>query len=147
MKGTTSTNDSGPCTGGDKTKRDHTFSYRWKAPNGEVYDTRDEAFTSRYLNNGREMEVSRRAAHLRGGQPVEAFTVDRHMFIEWTAYLDVALVERPKWAKDLGDLDHDEVITHLYEEVADHRATFRGSKKVEGVGAGDGQGGGGSEES
>jgi hypothetical protein len=83
-------------------------------------------FTNKVLNNGQKRAVGVLAAQLSGGVPWDALPPVDQLRIGKLAHLEVSLAKRPRWARDLESLFDNAIVDKLYEEVADHEATFHG---------------------
>ena len=93
-------------------------------------------FKNRILNIRQQRAVGVLRASLSGGVPFESLDGLTSEMSLVLAHLTHSLDEkmRPEWAKDLEALDDYRVLQALYQEVAQHEATFLGGAKTSGTG-------------
>lgn len=120
----------------DFTKRRATFTYRWTAPNGDEFTG---PFTNRVASVGDLGEIGRLSSVFNGGQPYASIPPLYRNLNNALAHLSVTLESRPKWAKELSDLIHNELIFDLYRVVEVHEGIFRGRITPEETGSGEGE--------
>jgi hypothetical protein len=102
--------------------REYTFTFRWVAPRGHVYDG---PFTNRILDQGQKTEASALAAKLRDGMPFESVEPYRARLQEELAWMTVSLIDKPDWASNLASIIDDDVLVLLWKEVDNHEEIFR----------------------
>lgn len=86
-------------------------------------------FVNKILTSNEKIERDIHEARLRGGMAFESFSPDAKLRQQMIAHLVQSLVERPDWAKSLGDIEDINLIMKIYEEVMKHEDTFRESGK------------------
>lgn len=108
--------------------RTHTFQLDVYTGDGHMTGS----FTTRVLSIADQMAVGRLRAKMLASLAVD----DQTTFLaEMLAHLQLALVERPDWAKDLLGLDDAATVEAIYREVAAHEANFRRARAAGGGGA------------
>ena len=83
-------------------------------------------FTNSILTVGQHIQRGAGAAILGGGQPYEALDPYTRAYNEKVAHLNLSLVKRPDWFRDIAGILYPELIDAVYEEVAAHERSFRG---------------------
>jgi len=132
--GTLSPDAPAPAPPGGRTLAAYTFTLDYVDPRGRRWSGR---FTNHVLSVANACQVASIKAGLLGNRPLPSFDEDSRSLAEVLAHLTVSLIERPKWAANLGELYDDALLARLYQEVQTHEAAFRS-----GVDAGGGAGGG-----
>lgn len=96
-------------------------------------------FKNHALNLGQKRAVGVMQAQLSGGVPWASLSPFDQDLIMTLAHLQVSLDRkvRPKWARNLEELYDQDLLDAIYEEVADHEATFHGREPDKKKGAGD----------
>lgn len=112
-------------------QREYTFPFRFVDGAGRVYEG---TFTNKILGRGEKQGVAVLNARFSNGLPQESFAVHDRMLNRAMAHMTFSLIQRPKWADNLLDLDDDDLVFALYEEVAQHEERFRGRPSPAGAG-------------
>lgn len=102
--------------------RTKVFRIRHEYADGKVLDGQ---FTNRILSVQEQIAVGVLRANLSGGVRYDLLDPATVNLTEMVAQLQVSLIERPDWARDLLGLDDVDLIAKIYTEVAAHEATFR----------------------
>lgn len=125
-------------TDNPKAQVEYTFEFGPHTESGTGKVCRGK-FTNRILSNGDKRAVGVMQAQLSGGVPWGSLAPFDQDLISKLAHLSVSIPvrKRPKWAWNLENLYDITIIDKLYEEVADHEATFHGSVEAEAEGEGD----------
>jgi len=102
---------------------DFTFEIDWADPRGKVWKGK---FVNRILSGQQISQVGAMKARMAGGVPwdsLDEYTSDHN---EKLSHLTFSLIERPSWAKNLGELKYKDLLDAIYQEVSLHEATFSG---------------------
>lgn len=91
-------------------------------------------FVNRILNTSGHLQVAAIRSKLTGGVPVTSLTQMEFEEAHQIAHMTLSLIQRPKWARNLGELRDRELIAKLYEEVNLHEATFHGREQDQAAG-------------
>lgn len=106
-----------------KKEIEYTFPFAYVDGSGKKWEG---TFTHRVPNLSQRDQIDFIAARMKAGMPVEQWAiaaVERHYMM---AHLQICLVDKPDWAKDLTQLHDATILEKLYAEVASHEATFLG---------------------
>jgi len=123
----------------DNPKAQKTYTFKFEHRESGTNKLRRGTFTNNILTIRGKRMVGVMQSQLAGGMPWGTLSPFDQNLIMMLAHLSVSLdrEKRPKWAKDLEALYDDDLIEKLYEEVADHEATFHGLDKDQEEGEGD----------
>lgn len=112
-------------------RREWAFDFKYTDGAGRTWSG---PFKNRILNIEQSVRVGVMRATLCDSQPIDALDLSTYHHAEALAHLTVSLVERPKWARDLGKLDDPGLLRALYREVSSHEEIFRGRATDSGSG-------------
>lgn len=102
--------------------RDYPFDISWKDPSGKLWLG---SFVSRVPSIGQQIDIAKRVA-VRAHTPGDAkLPDDVNDLIYTVAYLEVALTERPDWARDIEAIPYVELLNELGQEATQHLTRFR----------------------
>ncbi len=83
-------------------------------------------FTNRVLSAGQRSMMGSAAAALAMGQPYESLDPFTREWNEMLAHMNLSLLKRPDWFKDLAGIMYPELVDLVYGEVVKHERMFRG---------------------
>lgn len=107
----------------------YTFTLRHTDARGKLWEG---TFTSKILTIGERQLMGVMRSRYQGGTPLEALDAQTAEINLQLAHLSYALVDYPRWAEKLRDLNDPGVVNAIYREVASHEAFFLGWDLVEG---------------
>lgn len=106
-----------------RANRRYPFNFEFKDGNGKVWKGK---FVSEVPDIRTRTMIGSLQAQLANNVPADALEPGVRRLNLILAHLTFSLVERPKWAEDLGALFDPQLLNAIYEEVAAHEATFLG---------------------
>src|SRR4030042_1925301 len=106
-----------------KAQREYIFDFEWKDPHGKVWKGK---FTNKVPDIRTRQLVGALRAQLGNNLPAEALDLATQEINLVIAHMTFSLIKRPKWAEDLGALYDFQLLPAIYQEVANHEATFLG---------------------
>lgn len=101
----------------------YVFNINWTDPRGRKWAGE---FKNKILTVAQREAAGVMRAQLAGGLPATSLDDLTREINLMVAHMEFSLIERPEWAKDLRGLLDTRILYRLYEEVADHEATFFG---------------------
>lgn len=110
-----------------RSQRSYTFDFKYKDGNGKDWTGK---FTSEVPDIRTRTMIGSLQAQLSNNVPSDALEPGVRRLNLILAHLTFSLVKRPKWAQDLGALFDPGLLNAIYEEVAQHEATFLGLDAV-----------------
>lgn len=106
-----------------RSQREYTFDFDWVDGNGKRWHGK---FTNEVPDIQTRQYIGNLRSQLGNNIPFESLDpITREMNLV-IAHLSFTLKKRPKWADNLGALFNFELIQRIYQEVAEHEATFLG---------------------
>jgi hypothetical protein len=99
------------------------FEFSYTDKRGRTWKGR---FTNKILDSTEICRVAVLRSRLLGGVPlssIDDFTLEHS---EILSHLTISLVDRPKWAMDLGKISNPTLLSLIYKEVSQHEAIFHG---------------------
>ena len=111
----------------------YAFAFDWRDMRGKRWHGN---FLTKILSIGERKMVGTIMAKQAGQAPVESLTGEAFQLIRYSTWCELALLERPDWAKDLDALYDPMLLQKIFEEVAAHHRTFLGDEPAADSGAG-----------
>lgn len=106
-----------------KTKLEYSFDFSWKDGRGKVWAGK---FVNKVPDLRTRLLVGSLRSQFANNLPMASLDPGTQEMSLVIAHLTFSLIKRPKWAEDLGALRDYQLIQAIYEEVANHEATFLG---------------------
>jgi len=109
-----------------KLQEKYSFHFSFKDDRGQPWEG---DFTNEILDITARGQAAVLESSLNGGVPYESMPRLMASIHHAIAHMTFSLTKRPAWAKSLRKLKDTNIIFALFEEVAEHEATFHGRNK------------------